>query len=132
MRKRKLEKPSEASPGADRHRRSMGARPAQAPRVRATQREDGGLLVTVLLQRPRWQRMLGGQGTMERSFGLDAVGRQVYDWCDGRASVADLIRRFARERQVHPAEAEAAVTTFLRTLVTKGLIVMEIAKPAAK
>jgi hypothetical protein len=110
----------------------MSARPAQAPRVRAKEREDGGLMVTVLLQRPRWQRLLGGEGTMERSFGLDAVGRQVYEWCDGHASVAELIRRFTREKQVHPAEAEAAVTTFLRTLVHKGLVVMEIEKPTAK
>ena len=132
MGKRKREKKSELSPSAARHRRSMSARPTRAPRVRAAQREDGGLLVTVLLQRPRWQRFLGGQDTMERSLGLDAVGRQVYEWCDGRSTVAELVRRFAREKQVHPAEAEAAVTTFLRTLVHKGLVVMEIEKPAAK
>lgn len=132
MRKRKQEKKSEGSPSAAQHRRSMLARPARAPRVGVKEREDGGLLVTVLLQRPRWQRLLGGEGTMERSFGLDAVGRQVYEWCDGRSTVADLVRRFAQEKRVHPAEAEAAVTTFLRTLVGKGLVVMEIEKPGGK
>lgn len=108
----------------------MSARPAQAPRVDATQRDDGGLRVTVRLRRPRWQRFLGGQDTMERSFGMDAVGRQVYEWCDGRASVAVLVRRFARDHGVHAAEAEAAVTAFLRTLVNKGLVVMEMDKAA--
>jgi hypothetical protein len=127
-REREKAKAPEESRGAELHRRSMSARPAQAPRVRAAEREGGGLMVTVRLERPRWQRFLGGELTMERTFGLDAAGREVYEWCDGRARVADLVARFAADHRLHVAEAETAVTMFLRTLLGKGLIVMEVEK----
>ena len=117
-----------AADAAKAHKRSMSARPLRAPRLRAEERDGGGLRVTVFLQRPRWQRVLGAPGTMERTFALDAVGRQVYEWCDGKTSVAALVARFAKDRQVHLAEAQAAVTMFLRTLAGKGLVVMEMDK----
>ncbi len=134
MKARRKPKPAapQASARAEKHARSMLARPVQALRVRAEEREGGGLLVTVRLHRPGWQRLLGGGDTMEKSFGLDAIGRQVYDWCDGRSTVEELARRFARQRQVSVAEAEAAVTTFLRTLVSKGLVVMEMDRPGSR
>ena len=125
-------RPDAASTGAEAHRRSMGARPRQAPRVSAKERDGGGLMVTVLLARPRWQRALGGPAAAERTFALDAVGRQVYEWCDGKARVKDLVARFTREKKVHPAEAETAVAMFLRTLAGKGLIVMELDKPKGR
>jgi hypothetical protein len=110
----------------------MAAKPLQAPRLSTKERDGGGLMVTVALARPGWQRALGGSATSERTFALDAVGRQVYEWCDGKARVKDLVARFARDKKVHPAEAETAVTMFLRTLAGKGLIVMEMEKPKAR
>jgi len=105
---------------------ALSAKPRQAPIVSIKDRPDGGLMVTVELDRPRWQRWLGAPGRTERQFGLDPYGREVFEACDGKCSVTGIIRRFAKSHQIALAEAEKAVTAFLKTLVAKGLVAMEI------
>ena len=83
-------------------------------------------MVTVTVHRPGWQRWLGGSEEFERTFGLDVLGRWVYQACDGQATVCALIDRFAAEQNIGLAEAEAAVTTFLQTLTGKGLIALRL------
>ena len=107
---------------------SLSARPEQAPVVRADERGDGGLRVTVRLVRRRWLSWLGSEHEVERTFGLDPLGREVYETCDGTRDVKAIIRHFARSRNLARPEAEIAVTTFLRTLVARGLVVMAVDK----
>lgn len=109
---------------------SLGGVPHRLPVVRRCERE-GKLHLTVRFERPRWQRLLGGAEHAERTFALDAYGRRVYDGCDGRSTVRDIVHRFARQTQVSPPEAELAVARFLRTLMNKGLVVMELEKAPA-
>ncbi len=104
---------------------ALGARPVRLPPVR-TEEKDAKLYVTVRFQRPGWQRILGADVNCERTFGLDAYGRRVYDACNGERSVGTIIRNFAESTQVSLAEAEMAVTKFLKTLLTKGLVAMEM------
>jgi len=106
--------------------RAMSARPDKAPVVRREELEGGRARVTVRLVKPRWMRLLSSGETFERTFGLDALGREVYDACDGRSKVQSIIRWFAREHKVSLPEAELSVTTFLRTMLVKGLVVMEV------
>ena len=105
---------------------ALSARPAQTPAERVEDRRDGGCLVTIRCLRPRWQRWLGGGPTAARTFGLDAVGREVYEACDGRRSVREIVADFAAAHSVSPAEAELSVTAFLRTLVAKGVAVIAV------
>lgn len=105
---------------------ALKGRPHRVPPVGAEERDGGGLLVTVELQRKGWQRWLGFPKLIRRSYGLDAVGRQVYDACDGRTTVRRIVRRFAEANRLNIAEAELAVTTFLKTLIGRGIIVMEV------
>ena len=109
---------------------SLGAVPYRLPPVR---KEEKGpkLYVTVQFERPRWQQVLGADATCERTFGLDAYGRQVYENCDGRRTVRQIISRFANQTKISKPEAEVAVTKFMRTLITKGLIAMQMEKPSA-
>ncbi len=120
--------PREAAPVIDRRQAALDARPHAAPPVR-TERRDGKLYVTVKFRRPSWQRWLGADALCERTFGLDAHGQDVYQWCDGTRTVQDVVRRFAGKNRISLPEAELNVTRFLRTLLTKGLIVMEMEKP---
>jgi uncharacterized membrane protein len=101
----------------------MAGRPKRLPFLR--QEETGGKLrVTVRLQRAGWLRWLAGSGEVERTFALDALGREVYDTADGSRSVEAIVREFAARHKISVAEAESAVTAFLRTLMRKGLIAM--------
>jgi hypothetical protein len=93
-------------------------------------REDpaGALHVTLLFQRAPWLGWLGGGGETRRTFVLDALGKALYQDCDGRRRVEELIEDFAQKHHVSPAEAEYSVTTFLRTMVQKGLVAMAVEK----
>jgi hypothetical protein len=100
---------------------AMNAAPVAFPPLK-TERKEGKLYVTVELERPLWQRVLGGDPACERTFGLDAFGQEVYGACDGNTSVNEIVKRFSKHHQLNQAEAELNVTTFLKTLISKGLI----------
>lgn len=102
-------------------KQAMHAEPVAFPPVR-TENKDGKFHVTVEFVRPRWQRVLGADKTCERTFGLDAYGQEVYNACDGNTSVNDIVQHFAKKHHIDRAEAEQNVTTFLKTLIGKGLI----------
>ena len=107
---------------------ALSARPEKVPPTHTEERENGGMVVTVKLARRRLFRWLGAEGEVESNFGLDPLGREIYEACDGKSTVTAIIRRFARSRHLSLPEAEIAVTTFLKTLMTKGLVVMAIEK----
>lgn len=104
---------------------ALRARPRRVPPARLEEKA-GKLYVTVRFQRPAWQRVLGAERIGERTFGLDPYGRRVYESCDGERSVEAIVAHFAVAVRVSLPEAELVVTRFLRTLVSKGLIVMEM------
>lgn len=104
---------------------ALQARPLQSPPVR-TEEKDGKYYVTIRFMRPRWQRVLGADETCERAFGLDAYGRIVYESCDGKRTVKQIVKHFAGKVHVSLPEAELAVTKFMQTLMKKGLILMEM------
>ncbi len=106
-------------------RTALSGRPHCLPAVRKEEKV-GKLYVTVKYMRPRWQRLLGGTETCERTFGMDTYGRRVYELCDGRQTVETIVQRFATAVRVSLPESEMAVTKFMRTLLTKGLIAMEM------
>ena len=100
-------------------------RPHRTPCHRSEEHADGGLEVGFLVPKPRWHRWLGdSQGVTEKTFQLDAYGRQVYEACDGRRTLEAIVRQFADRNAVSLAEAEVAVTAFLRTLIGKRLVVL--------
>ena len=104
---------------------ALGGKPHRTPTVKQKE-ENGKLYVTVQLERSRWQRILGADKARERTFGLDAYGRRVYECCDGEQTVQAIINRFAKSTHVSVPEAEMAVTKFVRTLMSKGLLVIEM------
>ncbi len=111
---------TKAAPGLAREQ-SMNAMPIAFPTL--NKEEKGGkLYVTVQLIRPRWQRFLGGDPACERTFGLDAFGQEVYGACDGNTTVTEIVTQFSKNHHINQAEAELNVTTFLKTLIGKGLI----------
>lgn len=108
---------------------SLDAVPRQCPIVRS--KFDGGKLrVTVTMRTGRWQRFLGANATVNRTFGLDKYGQQVYESCDGRRTVKQIVQEFAEKTHVSIPEAETAVTKFIHTLLCKALLVIEMEKPA--
>ncbi|MEI8196476.1 MAG: PqqD family protein, partial [Phycisphaerae bacterium] len=68
----------------------------------------------------------------EKAFDLDELGAQVWHLCDGRHTVAEIIRTFAQTRRVNQREAQVAVLAFLRMLVRRNLVAVAGARTARK
>jgi hypothetical protein len=106
----------------------MAAQPQRLPSLATDEKDDGGLAVTVELVPGRWARWFS-KGPVRRTFSLDAFGREVYEACDGESDVRTIVRGFAKRHHVSIAEAEHAVTMFLKTLVSKGVVAMAVERP---
>ena len=106
---------------------AISGHPLKLP-VKRQEEKDGKLYVTVEFHRPRWQQVLGADEVCERTFGLDNYGREVFDACDGKTSVKRIVKSFAKNRKISVAEAEVAVSTFLKTLMARGMVGMEMKK----
>ena len=106
---------------------AMNARPVRLAAVN-TEEKGGKLHVTVEYNRPVWQRAFGAVGKYKRTYALDDYGREVYEYCDGKSSTTKLARKFSERHSISRPEAELAVTSFLKTLVGKGLVAMAVAK----
>ncbi len=104
---------------------AMKAIPVKAPVVK-TERKEDKVYVTVEVERPGWQQILGAARTCKRTFGLDTYGQEVYESCNGKNTVEKNVRRFAEHHHLSIAEAEVSVTTFLKTLMKKGLVGMAV------
>ena len=109
---------------------ALAAKPSRTPVVRIESTAPSITQVTIRHQRPRWQRILGGGLHFERTYELDAHGRQVYSSCDGESTVTEIIARFAQDNHLSLAESEIAVTAFLKTLITRELIIVPVSLEA--
>lgn len=61
---------------------------------------------------------------LTRKLQLDELGSQVWLMIDGERRVSELISEFANAVTITSQEAEISVTTFLRELGKRGLIIL--------
>jgi len=57
-----------------------------------------------------------------RQVGLDEVGSDVWELCDGERDINGIVQSISRQYKLTRREAEASVTMFLQTLAKKNLI----------
>jgi len=107
---------------------AMRSKPSKLPVIGVQDFGKNELRVRVRLRHRRWIKWLGGPSDYERSFVLDRFGREVYESCDGRTKVEDIVEKFSAKHKVSTAEAEISVTTFLKTLISKGLIAVPVVR----
>lgn len=58
----------------------------------------------------------------KRTLVLDEIGSQVWKMCDGRTSVASMIKQLCDVHKLNAKEAEISLLTYLRTLGRKNLL----------
>lgn len=91
--------------------------------------ENGGVRVVVAVPTsPLQRKILRLPETVQRDFELDAIGREILEQCDGKTTVADMLAGFSRKHGISRIEGDKAVLTFIRTLVSKGIIILTIPK----
>ena len=111
----------------------LAARPLRNPNVTEKEIADGGLELTVSLPRSRLFRWLSGGRTdpIVRRYQLDKVGVEAWRMIDGRTGVGEMIERFASSHGMEPAQAEAAMMIYLRTLAQRGIIMLALPRESS-
>ena len=62
---------------------------------------------------------------------LDVVGSIVWELCDGKNTIKDIIDRFSNEYKLLPNEAETALNSYLNQLAKRGLIAFAMPEEAS-
>ncbi len=107
---------------------ALNYKPVKNDQVTESRLATGELLLIYPEQiRPWLTRLLrrfGGpyKTVRTKKIQLDTLGTDVWDMMDGHRSVQHVIHRFADKYQLHPKEAEVAVTRYIRDLGKRGLI----------
>ncbi len=112
---------------------ALGAKPIHLVKADVQPGKDGGTRLTVKLKpnkMSRWVFRLPDGAS--KTFEFDSLGMTVWDACDGKTSVRQIIRRLASRYNLNEREAEVSTQVFLRTLIRKGLIGIPVHSAAAK
>lgn len=107
----------------------LRARPTRNTAARAVENGSTGVTLWVKRRRPAW--MVPPVSWVvpyaaEREIVLDALGRQVWQWCDGSLTVEEIADRFKDEHRLTFHEARAAVTGYLQKLIQRGVLAIVI------
>lgn len=105
--------------------------PIRNPQVSEMKNDSGELCLTYqVLVRPWFQNIVQKitgrtNDIIERKLQLDGLGSTVWQMIDGHRSVRDIVGDFQDMHQLNRREAEISVTTFVKELGKRGLIVMK-------
>ena len=105
---------------------AMAARPYTMPGIKVQTTDDGVMKISIHFQRSEWQKWFGAPAEYEKQFELDSLGCEVFNACDGKTSVEKIVEGFAASHGFNIAEAEMAVTRYMKTLITKRIIGMAV------
>ncbi|MGB5987296.1 MAG: PqqD family protein [Desulfobacterales bacterium] len=119
------------SAGALERSEALACIPMKRPEVDETRGAHGLVCLAYPMPVSPWvlrvARMLGRPaGTHQlKKTELDCLGSAVWGLMDGRRSVGQIIKAFAKEHQLLQREAELAVTQFIRELGRRGVIALK-------
>lgn len=101
----------------------LAAKPVRLVQSQPEPAGEGVWRVTVPMRPAPWARVfLRAQQSITKKFELDELGLFVWNACDGRTSVQQVIRRLGKQYNLNTRAAEVSTLAFLQTLVKKGLM----------
>ncbi len=108
----------------------LAAKPVRHPGARETPSRGDATRVEIPMARRRLARWLTRSAEpVLRAYELDALGSELWSLLDGKRTVRDLIETFSERHRLNLREAEVSVLTYLQTLASRGMIVLQVAPP---
>jgi len=107
---------------------SLACIPRKNDEINWQELENGNILFTYAIPLSRFFTALHQKfsknkaETPTKKLQLDQMGSFVWHLIDGKNTVKDIIKRFAKDYKVTSQEAETAVAAFLKTLGQRGFI----------
>lgn len=107
----------------------LAAKPVRSPEAKEETVSATAWRLTVPLRPRKWAKLvLRVPRELTRTFELDELGKFVWDACDGKTSVRQIIRKLAKRYNLNEREAEVSTVAFLQTLTKRGLIGIALKK----
>lgn len=102
----------------------LESRPARNELLAWEKTEEGEVRITVTRQETWKTRLLSKLFYIpeKRTITLDEVGAEVWQMCDGRNSVADMIEGLRDRYKLDRKEAEVSLLSYLKTLGQKRFV----------
>lgn len=102
----------------------MDSRPARNEALKWEKNEAGEARISVVRQENWKTRLLSKVFYIprERTITLDEVGTEVWQMCNGRTSVAQMIQSLRDKYQLDRKEAEVSLLSYLKTLGQKRFV----------
>jgi len=116
------------APSADFIVRQLASVPLRNASASLSPDPNGGTLCEVPLEETSWRGLLGAvlPVSRERRVAVDALGAEVLGWCDGSATVGDLIERHRLRHELSFFESRALLLGFLELMMRRGILVMQV------
>jgi hypothetical protein len=83
---------------------------------------EGAWRIAAPMRAAPWARLLLRASALVRKFEFDELGLFVWNACDGKTRVEQIIRQLAKRYNLNPRAAEVSTLAFLQTLAKKSLI----------
>ena len=102
----------------------LGSRPVRNEGVSVEETEGDGLRIVAQRRNNWWIRMLNVVLPIprERRIELDAVGKQVWEMCDGEHTLRDMTEVFQERHKLTRMEAEWSLRNYLKDLGKRNLV----------
>ena len=102
----------------------LSSRPARNEALEWEKTEDGEVQVSVTRQETWRVRLLSKVFYIpkKRKITLDEVGSEVWQMCNGRTTVAQMIEELSGKYQLNRKEAEVSLLAYLKTLAQKRFV----------
>ena len=102
----------------------LNSRPARNELLVWEKNDSGEVQITVKRQNNWKIRVLSKVFYIpkERKITLDAIGTEVWQMCNGRSTVGQMIEALGKKYQLNRKEAEVSLLSYLKTLGQKRFI----------
>ena len=103
-------------------------KPIRNPALRWEKNENGIITIYIPLRKPSKSKsllmkfFLAGDLPKEKKIELDKVGSYVWDLCDGKRTIKNIIESLCKRYKMMPIEAEVSLRAYFTQLSKRGLI----------
>jgi len=109
---------------------SLASVPLRNEAIDADRTDSGEVCLVIPLRETWWVKVVRRvfHVPKKRRVSLDEIGSYVWELCDGKRNVRQIIQALCKRYKLHRKEAEVSVVAYLRELAKKGIIGIAVLK----
>ncbi|RLE63214.1 MAG: hypothetical protein DRN53_02610 [Thermoprotei archaeon] len=100
----------------------MSMKPVRNPMIEWEKTAEGEIVIYLEKTPPKIIKKMASRKVAYKRIVLDAIGSFVWEMCDGKYTVNDIIKALMKKYKLRRLEAERSLLAFLRMLAQRKLI----------